>query len=636
MGLLASGAAEAAEPGAGPRFDVCDDPAGQTRVVEGSLVWPGMSDPCAAGGMVALRGDLTVDPRGKDLTRLACICVVSGNLTIRGAGSLKGLEGLRGVGGDVTLEASALASLEGLEGLQTVGGDLVILENPALPDLRGLDTLTEVRGDVTVSGNAGLREVGGLDALESIGGDLEVHGNDQLAAIEGLRALTTVGGEVRVDENQVLNAAVALAALASLGQGEQAATADDEAPRAAPAPTRASGWATALWIVGGLVALLAVSAWVVRRKVRTKPEEPARPGAEDFKHLRFAKVARAERELPEALDGLPEDAIAAARPHISAVSAEYGDVLMGQDDVDGSAAWVIDGELEVTSGGVQVGRVGAGELVGEMSLIDQVHRGVVVTAVSKTRLLVVERSGYDAMKAANNPVARVIEQVSVQGLGRKLRDTSRRIAGEGTSARSLQDAEPEDIAGRLEAFGRSLVPDAVEFSHGTPAQILSRTPVFGAMPPVFLEFLGNHMQVRDHLPGEPLVVQGEPGTEVFVLAAGRVDLFLATADQPELIRIDDLHPGDVFGMDALFSGSRPASAVALTRTRTLVLSAHQTQVLMSTDEAVGRAFRVSMILALAASLREANAHLSGDDGGATQGANLHRARAVMISRRLDR
>ncbi|MBT3223102.1 MAG: cyclic nucleotide-binding domain-containing protein, partial [Proteobacteria bacterium] len=367
-------------------------------------------------------------------------------------------------------------------------------------------------------------------------------------------------------------------------------------------------------------------------------ESPARPPSHQT-YLHLDDGDRSERELPASLDRVPEPEIEEAKQYMEAVWAAYGDVLIEQDDDDGAVAWLIDGELAVSVDGVEVGRVFPEELVGEMCLFEEGGRGAEVRAVMPSRLLVIERSGYEALARAGSQVAKVLEQVAVHGTGRKLRATERRLAGESamSSRVGMRDADAQGVATRLGEFAAALRPLPADPHPQSAVEVLAQTPVFGHMPQVFLQYLAEKMELRDYGPGKALKVQGDPGDEMFVLAAGRVDLFLATAKKPELTLLDDLHSGDVFGLTSLFGGgARSASAVALGPVTTLVLDARLANALMDTDKPIGQAFRIAMVRALMSSLREANSHLSGQHAGASQAENIHHARAVILARRRER
>merc|ERR1712078_796204 len=63
-------------------------------------------------------------------------------------------------------------------------GDLEIGEN--VTSLKGLEGLTSVGGDLKIEYNDQLRSLTGLEDLTSVGGDLRIYGNAQLTSLSGL------------------------------------------------------------------------------------------------------------------------------------------------------------------------------------------------------------------------------------------------------------------------------------------------------------------------------------------------------------------------------------------------------------------------------------------------------------------
>merc|ERR1712188_174835 len=123
--------------------------------------------------------------------------------------SLKGLEGLTSVGGDLQIGGDpVLLSL----GYDNVGGG-----NPQLTSLAGLEGLTSVGGGITISDNAQLTSLAGLEGLTSVGGDLYIGINAQLTSLAGLEGLTSVGGYLSIGVNAQLTSLAALEGLASVG-----------------------------------------------------------------------------------------------------------------------------------------------------------------------------------------------------------------------------------------------------------------------------------------------------------------------------------------------------------------------------------------------------------------------------------
>lgn len=74
--------------------------------------------------------------------------------------------------------------------------------------------------------------------------------------------------------------------------------------------------------------------------------------------------------------------------HADEVSLPAGSVIMREGDVAREVCVVLEGTVRVTQGGKHLKDLGAGEVVGEMGVVDAVHRNATVTAVDAVRLVV--------------------------------------------------------------------------------------------------------------------------------------------------------------------------------------------------------------------------------------------------------
>ncbi len=82
---------------------------------------------------------------------------------------------------------------------------------------------------------------------------------------------------------------------------------------------------------------------------------------------------------------------------VDEVDVEGGRTLCRQGDSAHEAFVVVAGEATVTIDGVEVQRVGPGEIVGEVSLIDKGPRTATVTALSPMHLLVVSGQRFEQL-----------------------------------------------------------------------------------------------------------------------------------------------------------------------------------------------------------------------------------------------
>jgi len=147
--------------------------------------------------------------------------VVTGALRIKGTelADLTDLAGLHAVGGDLTVEGNDfLKSLSGLEGVKHIGDDLQIVRNTSLVDLTGLESLREVSGDVVITGNVSLLDVRQLSGLGAVGGLISIRDNPLLASLIGFSGVATVGGSVLIERNGSITTLAGFEKLLSVGQ----------------------------------------------------------------------------------------------------------------------------------------------------------------------------------------------------------------------------------------------------------------------------------------------------------------------------------------------------------------------------------------------------------------------------------
>lgn len=103
------------------------------------------------------------------------------------------------------------------------------------------------------------------------------------------------------------------------------------------------------------------------------------------------------------------------------------------------------------------------------------------------------------------------------------------------------------------------------------AAFLGTVPVFAQMEKRELAFLESLVHIRRYASGETVFEEGDAGSGMYVIRAGRVQIFLRHADgrEEELAR---LGPGDFFGETTLASpATRTASARTLESTELIGL-----------------------------------------------------------------
>ena len=106
---------------------------------------------------------------------------------------------------------------------------------------------------------------------------------------------------------------------------------------------------------------------------------------------------------------------------------------------------------------------------------------------------------------------------------------------------------------------------------GSPAAILAQTALFSGLAPAVIEELAAHTERRQAPAGTAIFAEGDTATGFYMVSAGRVRVYKASADGKE----QTLHifgPGQALGEAAVFSGGIfPAHAEALEASTLLYL-----------------------------------------------------------------
>jgi CRP-like cAMP-binding protein len=122
------------------------------------------------------------------------------------------------------------------------------------------------------------------------------------------------------------------------------------------------------------------------------------------------------RRVP-AFAGSTDRQLAAAARLVDESAVPAGAVLTKEGTIGREAFIVVEGEAEVTIQGDVVTRIGPGEFLGEMALVDHGPRSATVVAQTPMVLLVVSPGAFDAF-VAQQPVARALAKELAERLRR--------------------------------------------------------------------------------------------------------------------------------------------------------------------------------------------------------------------------
>lgn len=313
--------------------------------------------------------------------------------------------------------------------------------------------------------------------------------------------------------------------------------------------------------------------------------------------------------LPAVFNRVSPDALSAALQYFRRIDVPFGTALMEEGDEDPTLICLLDGEVEIKTGGVDLGRAGPGDLLGEMALFGGGLRTATVKTSADTTFLMLDRPSYESLRDAANPVAQAIEEAALATLSSRLRDMNKRIGrlAEGTAAERVTPHPGlfERVSRLFGGIGGRSTARGVD-----KQAILRSSPVFSRTPEPALVELADKMTALSFSSGHFICTQGEFGKEMFVLGQGLVEIIVGL-DNDKVEPLAQLDPGDVFGMASLIEDN-PRMASCVARGSVIALSLDRDTYVKWTagPEAVGSALRTAVIRSLVDQLAFANGQLA--------------------------
>lgn len=139
--------------------------------------------------------------------------------------------------------------------------------------------------------------------------------------------------------------------------------------------------------------------------------------------------------------------------HLSVRHCAAGNLLFEEGDRADELLVVVQGALDVlvrVPGGesVVIGRVGRGEILGELGVIDGTPRSASVRAVAEVQVLALPRERYQELARQGDELARWLLDFTAEGLARRIagmieRVADHRIAPPGTGTVVTEPGAPE-------------------------------------------------------------------------------------------------------------------------------------------------------------------------------------------------
>jgi CRP-like cAMP-binding protein len=276
-----------------------------------------------------------------------------------------------------------------------------------------------------------------------------------------------------------------------------------------------------------------------------------------------------------------------------------GDPLFEQGDPADSALFVERGSVELRvrlpgGGSSPLAVIEAGDVLGELALIDRHRRSASARAATDLELLVMHRDDLRALCAHYHPaslsllrrlaelVARRIDQVNDD------RAPGERAPGAASIPATLRDGADFDV--------RRFLPALSLFRRFTAADIDA------------LVALGRIVSASA---GDAVVRYGEPAAGCFIVARGALQAFVPTSEGPR--RVGVLGPGALFGeVSLLLDRSRSATCIVRERATLLELSAASLEQLRDPSQHVSFRFHEALVRNLMSRLTLATRALTGE------------------------
>lgn len=326
-----------------------------------------------------------------------------------------------------------------------------------------------------------------------------------------------------------------------------------------------------------------------------------------------------------AFRGLQMPALLAAGPLFDAREVAADAALWLHGERAEELALVVRGRLAVTVAGVPLGEVGEGELVGEASAFFGDWRTATLTATAPSSLLVLDSRKLPTLRAEHPAVYDALLEHTLVTLARRVADVDRLIArkaaGDGAAPSRQQPGVLQQLVKRL------LGPPP---SRPVPlGAVLRKLPALGGAEAEVLAALEAAMTAHRLPAGEVLVLEGEPGSSVFLLADGCVEVIRGVRGRRGET-LATLAPGALLGTGSLLLGERRnASCVAADTTEVqvweLTREAHR-----ALGGEAGRRWREALLSAVRSQLARANEKLAAlERGGRVDTTDYDRLRAEL-------
>ena len=239
-----------------------------------------------------------------------------------------------------------------------------------------------------------------------------------------------------------------------------------------------------------------------------------------------------------------------------------GEVLWREGDEPKAMLLVAEGLVSVTlrlpgDRGVELTRLGPGEVLGEIPLLDGGRHAATAQVVEPARLLSLSRADFAALVSRGHATAFTLKRRIARIACARLR----------LELAALAESLPADEPGAASAQAPSDIAD-LEFCGAPNSRYLRRLGTFHAFDSLALWGFLTAGRFARCPKGTTLLREGQRSDACYLTINGAVETVIIRGD--ERIRVGLAGPGKAFGYESLIDGG-PSPVTAITRERALLL-----------------------------------------------------------------
>jgi len=284
---------------------------------------------------------------------------------------------------------------------------------------------------------------------------------------------------------------------------------------------------------------------------------------------------------------------------------ESGETLWGQGSATFEMGLLLTGQLGAFVNDTEVGRINPGQLVGEASVFtSRVPRSADVAATMEGRVLLIDAEDLALMRGQFPSVYDALLDQALVQIVRRINATDLEIAKLAPGEVPAPERRDENIIQRF--FKQIANPSGGITPIVTP--ILRSMEGMEDVSDALLTRMSAAFEPKRINKDDPLFLEGERGSTVYVIAEGEIDV-LRNVPGRNAMKLVTLGPGSLFGTGCLVlgGGRRAASCVATTPAWVFEMT-HDSYRHLKGDE--GRIWRESLMGALRHQIMQANALLA--------------------------